>query len=145
MTKTNNNQTAFHARWTEDRTTPQALREHLAGVTQRARSFAEGLKHKDQAFVCAAFLAGLLYDLGKYRVEFQNYLNMGDRSRRSSDTAHAIYGAASTSFRTGFTSLRYLFLQSSLSVPDSRKPTSDFSSKACNTCSITSSPPLAPR
>ena len=84
----------FHARWTEDRTTPQPLRMHLAGVSRRSQTFAEVLKLTDLSFVAAARLAGLLHDLGKYRVEFQNYLNIGDRGRRSNETAHAIYGAA---------------------------------------------------
>ena len=84
----------FHARWTEDRTRPQPLRMHLAGVSRRSQTFAEVLKLTDSSFVAAARLAGLLHDLGKYRVEFQNYLNIGDRGRRSNETAHAIYGAA---------------------------------------------------
>ena len=94
MTGSTQNQTAFHARWTEDRTTPQALRSHLAGVSRRSQAFAEILKLTDWSFVVAARLAGLLHDLGKYRVVFQNYLNVGDRGRRSNETAHAIYGAA---------------------------------------------------
>jgi|GEM_PF-3676541 len=52
------------------------------------------MKLKEPSFIHAASLAGLLHDLGKYRVEFQNYLNAGDRGRRSNETAHAIYGAA---------------------------------------------------
>ncbi len=46
------------------------------------------------AFVAAAKLAGLLHDLGKYRLAFQEYLNVGDRGRRSAETDHAAYGAA---------------------------------------------------
>ena len=50
----------------------------------------------DLAFTTAAKLAGLLHDLGKYRLAFQDYLNVGDRGRRSAETVHAIYGAAAS-------------------------------------------------
>jgi CRISPR-associated endonuclease/helicase Cas3 len=52
------------------------------------------VRGSDVAFVAAAKLAGLLHDLGKYRLAFQEYLNAGDRGRRSAETDHAIYGAA---------------------------------------------------
>ena len=51
-------------------------------------------KRSDLAFITAARLAGLLHDLGKYRFAFQDYLNAGDRGRRSNETDHAVYGAA---------------------------------------------------
>jgi len=87
-------QMQFHARWTEDRVKAQLLREHLAGVARRAEGFADALRFADSHLTVAAKLAGLLHDLGKYRAEFQHYLNVGDRQRRSSETDHAVYGAA---------------------------------------------------
>jgi len=88
------NATRFHARWSEDRSKPQALRLHLTGVSQRTCEFAHLARPSDSAFGCAAKLAGLLHDLGKYRVAFQKYLDLGDPGRRSIETAHAVYGAA---------------------------------------------------
>jgi len=65
----------------------QALSEHLQNVAACAHEFAKPLDLQKEAF-----LAGILHDLGKYRKEFQEYLN-GSRNK-SSDTQHAIYGAA---------------------------------------------------
>ena len=86
--------TSFHARWSEDRAKAQPLRAHLEGVGRRAENFALAIRGQDSNFIAAARLAGLLHDLGKYRHEFQAYLNAGDRGRRSNETVHAIYGAA---------------------------------------------------
>ena len=84
----------FYARWTDDRIKPQPLSSHLTNVSRLANAFAELVRRSDVAFVAAAKLAGLLHDLGKYRVAFQVYLNAGDRGRRSAETDHAVYGAA---------------------------------------------------
>ncbi len=65
----------------------QQLAKHLRNVADKAREFAEPLGISD-----AAELAGLLHDLGKYRLPFQQYL-AGERPR-SVETFHAMYGAA---------------------------------------------------
>jgi CRISPR-associated endonuclease/helicase Cas3 len=89
-----NTSSAFHARWSDDRRAAQPLREHLVQVSARATKRAASVRPVDTAFHNSATLAGLLHDLGKYRVEFQEYLNAGDRGRRSVETAHSVYGAA---------------------------------------------------
>ena len=45
------------------------LREHLEGVAERAREFAAPFGAGD-----VAYLAGLLHDVGKFSLEFQEYL-----------------------------------------------------------------------
>ena len=62
------------------------LAKHLRNVGEKARKFAEPL------LADAAEQAGLLHDLGKYRVPFQEYL-AGEVSA-SATTHHAVYGAA---------------------------------------------------
>ena len=62
------------------------LAKHLLNVGDKTREFAEPL------LADAAAQAGLLHDLGKYRVSFQEYL-AGDLSP-SAATHHAVYGAA---------------------------------------------------
>ncbi|MBI3463523.1 MAG: CRISPR-associated endonuclease Cas3'' [Planctomycetes bacterium] len=84
----------FFARWSEDRRKAQLLKCHLKRVSARAEAAARVIRSDDVPFQTSAKLEGLLHDLGKYRVEFQEYLNAGDRGRRSSETAHAVYGAA---------------------------------------------------
>ncbi len=84
----------FYARWTDDRSWPQPLRDHLKNVANRAGLLAASARGCDSGFVASAMLAGLLHDLGKYRTEFQRYLNAGERSRKSAETDHAAYGAA---------------------------------------------------
>ena len=65
----------------------QSLSTHLCNVADKAREFAESLGLAD-----AAEQAGLLHDMGKYRVPFQEYL-AGERPG-SVETHHAVYGAA---------------------------------------------------
>ena len=65
----------------------QPLSEHLRNVADKARSFAETLGFED-----AVELAGLLHDLGKYRLPFQQYLT--GKCPGSLETHHAVYGAA---------------------------------------------------
>lgn len=86
----------YFARWTDDRTKPQQLWTHLENVSQRTKRLAERARGSDVAFVAAAKVAGFLNDLGKYRLEFQEYLNVGDSGRRSAETDHSIYGAAAS-------------------------------------------------
>ncbi len=62
------------------------LAKHLRNVGDKTREFAEPL------LADAAEQAGLLHDLGKYRLPFQEYL-AGDVSP-SAATHHAVYGAA---------------------------------------------------
>lgn len=62
------------------------LAAHLQNVGDRARKFAEPL------LADAAKQAGLLHDLGKYRLPFQAYLT--GEFPNSAETHHAVYGAA---------------------------------------------------
>ncbi len=62
------------------------LAEHLQNVGDKTREFAEPLLAE------AAEQTGLLHDLGKYRVPFQEFL-AGERLG-SVETHHAVYGAA---------------------------------------------------
>lgn len=83
----------YYAHSTErtDKSDWQLLVEHLLAVAVLAREFARGFGFNDPAITDEAFLAGLLHDLGKYRLAFQAYL----RRERAGDaeTWHAIYGA----------------------------------------------------
>jgi CRISPR-associated endonuclease/helicase Cas3 len=68
------------------------LVDHLRDVASRARGFAEAAKPLDHDFAALAEWAGWLHDLGKYRVEFQEYL-LGRRPG-GRETQHAVFGAA---------------------------------------------------
>src|SRR5690606_10831160 len=70
-----------------DRAKWQPLADHLRNVAELAARFAAPFGASDEAR-----LAGLLHDLGKYRLEFQAYLR-GERSS-SAETQHAVFGAA---------------------------------------------------
>jgi len=70
----------------------QPLKDHLQNVAALARRFAEEARPRDKAFAAAAYSAGLLHDLGKYRDEFQEFLRQ--ERKASAATQHAIYGAA---------------------------------------------------
>lgn len=63
------------------------LSDHLTATAEKAREFAKPFGAGDWAY-----LAGLLHDLGKYRIEFQQYLRKGRSS--GIDTYHAVYGSA---------------------------------------------------
>ena len=63
------------------------LAKHLRNVGDRAREFAEPL------LADSAEQAGLLHDLGKYRVAFQEYL--AGKRPGSVETHHAAYGLRS--------------------------------------------------
>ena len=81
----------------------QLLKEHLNKVAECAIRFAENalpisrydsietINWKKQ-FYDTVWHAGILHDLGKYRIEFQEYLH--GRINRSKETNHAVYGAA---------------------------------------------------
>jgi len=75
-----------------DRSDWQLLKEHLLGVATMARRFAEEARPGDGAFHDAAYMAGLLHDLGKYRPEFQEYIR-GNRGKGEA-TRHKQIGAA---------------------------------------------------
>jgi len=65
----------------------QKLEEHLRGVADKAESFA-----RDFGAAEGARMAGWLHDLGKFRDEFQRYLEKEPAAGK--DTHHAVYGAA---------------------------------------------------
>lgn len=81
----------------------QPLHLHLRRTAELALAFAEdaqplnatdrgAIRQWKEHFHKAAYYAGLLHDLGKYRDTFQQYLR---RERgRSTETDHAVYGAA---------------------------------------------------
>src|SRR5260370_32179371 len=75
----------------------QPLAEHLRGVAQLARKFAEEICLEKLGLGEAAYTAGLLHDLGKYRCEFQQML-LGLHPRNQ-ETWHNQAGAAQAAKR----------------------------------------------
>ncbi len=70
----------------------QPLCEHLKNVAVLARRFAQEARPGDKEFAQAAYAAGLLHDLGKYRVEFQKMLR--NPQLKGESTWHKQAGAA---------------------------------------------------
>ena len=62
-------------------------------MAKPAEKFAEEARPGDKEFAQAAYAAGLLHDLGKYREEFQEYLDPRNQRQSSSETHHAVYGS----------------------------------------------------
>ena len=74
----------------------QPLRDHLHEVAKLARHFAEAACPNDPVLADAAFAAGLLHDLGKYRVEFQQMIRKIPVQKEK--TWHKQAGAATAAF-----------------------------------------------
>ena len=80
----------------------QPLRDHLHEVAKLARHFAEAACPNDPALADAAFAAGLLHDLGKYRVEFQQMIRKIPVQQEK--TWHKQAGAATAAFANAVSS-----------------------------------------
>ena len=65
----------------------QPLKDHLHNVAKLSEEFGNSL-----GIGAEAKFAGLLHDLGKYRIEFQQYLR--GECQSSVKTQHAVFGAA---------------------------------------------------
>lgn len=83
-----------------DKSDWQLLKRHLKDVAERAKLFAMDAlpdSAENKNWICSeAWWAGILHDLGKYRLEFQEYL--AGQKLKSKETAHAVYGAAMAAF-----------------------------------------------
>jgi CRISPR-associated endonuclease/helicase Cas3 len=76
----------------DNRSDWQLLQDHLREVARRSKEFAQEARREDTAFADAAWTAGLLHDLGKYRHEFQQMLRGLNPPREK--TFHKQAGAA---------------------------------------------------
>ncbi len=83
-----------HTDGSPDQSRWQPLREHLRNVAEMAKRFADEARPGDKDFAKAAYCAGLLHDLGKYRVEFQRMIR--GRQPKGESTRHKQAGAAET-------------------------------------------------
>ena len=91
-----------HSGLAENRTDWQSLREHLVSVSQLAREMMRTAIANEHLEV-SCIMAGLLHDLGKYRLEFQQML-LGLNPPRDK-IYHKQAGACPTSFRNAVHSL----------------------------------------
>ncbi len=78
--------------FSEDESRWQPLREHLRNVAELAKKFALEARPGDTSLAEAAYAAGLLHDLGKYRAEFQRMLRK--LTVKGESTRHKQAGAA---------------------------------------------------
>ncbi len=76
----------------EDQSQWQPLREHLENVAKLAEKFAREARPGDEELAHAAYVAGLLHDLGKYRPEFQRMIR--GLQLKGQSTRHKQAGAA---------------------------------------------------
>lgn len=94
-----------HSGLKDDYSDWQPLHSHLRGVAELAARLAgemqpicpgdtPEIRQWKEAFHRTAWYAGLLHDFGKYREQFQQYLRK--ERGRSAETAHAVYGAATS-------------------------------------------------
>jgi CRISPR-associated endonuclease/helicase Cas3 len=81
-----------HSGRNADKSDWQPLREHLAAVANLAKQRALAVSPSNEALATAAYAAGLLHDLGKYRDGFQRHIR--DEPVARIDTYHKQCGAA---------------------------------------------------
>ena len=81
-----------HSGHKDDNSDWQLLNDHLRGVASLAKGFAEVARPGDPTLSGAAFAAGLLHDLGKYRPQFQQMIS--GLHPRNEKTHHKQAGAA---------------------------------------------------
>jgi CRISPR-associated endonuclease/helicase Cas3 len=76
----------------------ELLKDHLRKVAKVARELARSARPLDDALGEAAGAAGLLHDLGKYQLAWQQYLKDSAANLSAKSVPHAIYGAAYAAF-----------------------------------------------
>lgn len=86
-----------HSGIAADRSDWQRLAEHLRNAGEKAQGRAAATGALGSALAEAAFVVGLLHDLGKYRIEFQEYIR-NLRSKGDPLTFHKQAGAARAFF-----------------------------------------------
>ncbi len=79
----------------------EPLRDHLSKVAMRALEFAKEAAPQDVLLQEAASMAGLLHDLGKYHLEWQQYLRDSAAQRPTTSVLHSIHGAAHAAYTLG--------------------------------------------
>jgi CRISPR-associated endonuclease/helicase Cas3 len=102
----------------------QSLRLHLMAVAQLARERAKGACKLDDLLSDAAFAAGLLHDLGKYRVKFQEYLK-DPRLKGNPLTFHKQAGAARAHFHFKHDPIAFAVMGHHGGIPDRTTITAD--------------------